>query len=304
MEFSNVNGRRHTAEPGLRGICDLCGGETVSRCGNIRIHHWAHLQRQNCDPWWENETEWHREWKRAFPEHCREVSVVSDDGEKRHRADVKTEVGRVIEFQHSPIKLEERRAREAFYKDMVWVVDGLRRDSFATSFKSQLFKASVRQNSPIKLRVPVGNCSILKTWSDSEVDVYIDFGDTEFIGDGKGGSAWKRRFVFSRPTLWRLSAGIRRRFYVDDRDLHLEIAPVWRDEFIDAALNGGSPDGINDPLMPLTPEPTKAFAPLPEYERLQMSSYPERGAPASRPKRETSESDTDYAVRVWKFDLG
>ncbi len=111
MEFSNVDGQRREPEPGLKGVCDLCGGETISKCGNIRIHHWAHWRKQNCDPWWENETPWHRDWKREFPEYCREVSVISNDGEK-HRADVKTDCGRVIEFQHSPIKLEHRRIRE------------------------------------------------------------------------------------------------------------------------------------------------------------------------------------------------
>ena len=46
-------------------------------------------------------------------------------GEK-HIADVRTEHGLVIEFQHSHLDPLERAARERFYGNMVWVVDGTR----------------------------------------------------------------------------------------------------------------------------------------------------------------------------------
>ncbi len=41
-------------------------------------------------------------------------------------ADVRTDKGLVIEFQHSYINPEERRQRENFYKNMIWIVDGTR----------------------------------------------------------------------------------------------------------------------------------------------------------------------------------
>ena len=44
----------------------------------------------------------------------------ADDGEK-HIADVKTDQDCVIEFQHTYIKPDERRSREEFYKNIVWV---------------------------------------------------------------------------------------------------------------------------------------------------------------------------------------
>jgi hypothetical protein len=87
------------------------------------MHHWAHAGRRDCDPWWENETPWHREWKALYPEGCREVSHLAPDGEI-HRADVKTPTGIVIEFQHSGMTDAERLARESFYGNLVWVVDG------------------------------------------------------------------------------------------------------------------------------------------------------------------------------------
>ena len=45
---------------------------------------------------------------------------------ERHIADVRTSHGLVVEFQHSYIDPNERRAREGFYKTMTWVVDGMR----------------------------------------------------------------------------------------------------------------------------------------------------------------------------------
>lgn len=45
------------------------------------------------------------------------------DGEI-HRADIKSPTGIVIEIQHSPMTDAERQSREAFYGNLVWVIDG------------------------------------------------------------------------------------------------------------------------------------------------------------------------------------
>ncbi len=124
MQFALVDNIRREASPGLKGICDNCGSTMISKCGDRIVHHWAHHRIRNCDPWWENETEWHRKWKELFPERCREVLHVAENGEI-HRADVKTENGIYIEFQHSSMNDEERLSREKFYKNLVWIVDGL-----------------------------------------------------------------------------------------------------------------------------------------------------------------------------------
>jgi competence protein CoiA len=116
MRFALVNKQRHEAQPKLLGICPVCGHPMVSKCGKVKVWHWAHKASGACDPWWENETEWHRAWKSLFPDHWQEVIQHSADGEK-HIADVRTERGWVIEFQHSRIKPEERRSRNAFYRD-------------------------------------------------------------------------------------------------------------------------------------------------------------------------------------------
>lgn len=123
MQYAMHNGRRSEALPGLRGTCPMCEADVVSKCGPRVTHHWAHARRQSCEPWWENETAWHREWKAMFPEECREVCHTAPDGEV-HRADVVTQSGIVVEIQNSPMSDQERLSREAFYGNMVWIVNG------------------------------------------------------------------------------------------------------------------------------------------------------------------------------------
>jgi aspartate carbamoyltransferase catalytic subunit len=95
----------------------------VAKCGPRIMHHWAHASRPDCDPWWENETQWHRDWKTLFPEDCREIHHVAPDGEI-NRADIKTRTGIYIEVQHSAMSDAERIAREEFYQNLVWIIDG------------------------------------------------------------------------------------------------------------------------------------------------------------------------------------
>ena len=123
MQYAIVENRRTEPFVGGRGECPTCGAELIAKCGPRVLHHWAHKGRRNCDPWWENETDWHREWKGYFPECCREIQHRADDGEI-HRSDIKTPTGIYIEVQHSGMSDAERAAREAFYGNLLWVVDG------------------------------------------------------------------------------------------------------------------------------------------------------------------------------------
>lgn len=123
MQYALVDGSRRTAFPKGRGICPVCQNRAVARCGPRVIDHWAHAPGCSCDPWWENETPWHRAWKDLFPEECREICRIADGGEI-HRADLITPTGIVIEVQNSPMADGERVSRERFYKNMVWIVNG------------------------------------------------------------------------------------------------------------------------------------------------------------------------------------
>ena len=129
MQYAMLDESKSMPEhTGQRASCPSCGGEVLSKCGEIVIHHWAHLCGEDCDPWAEHETEWHREWKNQFPPECREITIRSTDSDEFHRADVCLPDGTVIEFQHTGLSPEIIRKREDFYNKytngMVWMVDG------------------------------------------------------------------------------------------------------------------------------------------------------------------------------------
>jgi hypothetical protein len=97
--------------------------------------HWAHQAALDCDPWFEPETEWHRSWKALASDE--RVEVVMGD----HRADIVSREGTVVELQHSSISVEDIRARESYYRRMVWLIDG---SAFAENFRVTLDGDSAR----------------------------------------------------------------------------------------------------------------------------------------------------------------
>jgi len=176
MKFAIVNGKKEEAQPKAKGTCLHCDSEMVAKCGKVKVWHWAHKGTQSCDPWWESETEWHREWKNQFPNEWQEISHTDSVTGEKHIADVKTPFGLVIEFQHSPIKDEERISREHFYDKMIWVVDGFRNELDANHFRMGL--SGPIQKSPLAHQVEWwGKSKLLEYWGDSQVKIYLDFGE-------------------------------------------------------------------------------------------------------------------------------
>ena len=175
MKFALSNGKKTEATKGAKGFCPSCGSELVAKCGEIKVNHWAHKGNRNCDPWWENETDWHRSWKEKFPIDWQEVIQFDNSGEK-HIADVKTERGCVLEFQHSYLKPEERRARNAFYPKLVWVVAGFRRKTDKPQFQKVVKESTVVSMEPLIREVSFPEeCRLLKEWHDSGALVFFDF---------------------------------------------------------------------------------------------------------------------------------
>jgi len=181
MKFALIDGEKEEAKKGATALCQFCGSELIAKCGEIKIHHWAHKSKRNCDPWWENEGEWHRAWKNEFPTEWQEVIHHDKNGEK-HIADIKTGTDWVIEFQHSYLKPEERRSRNAFYNKLIWVVDGIRRKTDKKQFTKILKEESIQiiDNPPtIKVRFPE-ECRLFNEWCNSNSLVFFDFaGDKE-----------------------------------------------------------------------------------------------------------------------------
>jgi competence protein CoiA len=111
-------------ETGDRAICPTCGGTVIAHVGRLVVAHWAHESRADCDEWSEPDTAWHLGWQEAAPWERREVTMG------RHRADVVTYDGTVVELQHSYLGADMIAAREAFYgQGMAWLWDA--RDAVA-----------------------------------------------------------------------------------------------------------------------------------------------------------------------------
>lgn len=175
MKIAIVNGVRKMAEPRATGECQNCGRPMTAKCGEQRAWHWAHQGIVMCDPWWESETKWHLAWKECFPDGWREIVHSAPDG-ARHVADVKTEHGWVVEFQHSAIKPEERRSRNAFYGRLIWIVDGTRRKRDAPQFEKAWNEGTVVGSNGIVRSLFVADSVLLREWQESQGPVLFDFG--------------------------------------------------------------------------------------------------------------------------------
>ena len=106
-------------------ICPICGGSVNLREGSINAVHFAHKPNNKCDDNWNYDmSEWHYTMQNRFPEEQREI-VVKHNGQT-HRADILFR-NQIIEFQHSPISIDELEERNYFYNtagySVAWVFD-------------------------------------------------------------------------------------------------------------------------------------------------------------------------------------
>ena len=144
MKFAEHQGEKIEATPKARGICLSCGENLIAKCGPKIVWHWSHRSKTICDSWWENETQWHRDWKNQFPREWQETLVADDNG-NRHFADIRTPNGLVVEFQHSYLSARERQKRVKFYKRLIWVIDGKRRITDFSKFEGARKRAIGRK---------------------------------------------------------------------------------------------------------------------------------------------------------------
>lgn len=147
MQYALVNNVKTEPTKGKNGICCGCGKKVIAKCGNTKLHHWAHTSTDKCDSWWENETEWHRKWKGHFPLETREVTFYDPVLNEYHRADVHNRNGITIEFQNSPLTIDELTSRNTFYNKIVWIVNGKKFKGFE-----------------IMHNIPDPSCDDLKEW--------------------------------------------------------------------------------------------------------------------------------------------
>jgi hypothetical protein len=182
MRYALINGEKTEALKGAKGTCPICGSELIPKCGEVKVHHWAHKEERNCDPWWEPETEWHRSWKNNFAIEWQENILTDERTGEKHIADVRTIHGLVIEFQHSHIDQQERTSRENFYKNMVWVVDGARlKEDYHRFVKGK--KYILNAHKPDYFLVGYPELCFPSDWLKSSVPVIFDFRGIEAINE-------------------------------------------------------------------------------------------------------------------------
>ena len=171
MNLANVNGKRCTAKPGLKGICLGCELPVIAKCGKIKQWHWSHKADSQC-PLNKGETQWHRDWKNRFPTEAQEIFHLAENGE-RHFADVKTKNNWVLEFQHSPINDDELTARNDFYKQIAWVVHIYKKQELK-NFAAALERGIKLYNLPELLIVEKKLCRQIVNWSLGEKPIFFD----------------------------------------------------------------------------------------------------------------------------------
>jgi hypothetical protein len=176
MKFALVNGEKSEATKGAKGLCRSCGAELIAKCGKVKINHWAHKGKLDCDPWRESETKWHREWKNCFDAEWQEVIHKDEITGEIHRADVTTPHGWTIEIQHSPMDDEERKARNSFYKKIAWVIDGTRRKTDIDQLNRLLTNGVSLKTKFLTVAVnPDNKNRLLTEWHNKDSLVFFDF---------------------------------------------------------------------------------------------------------------------------------
>ncbi len=110
----------------IKYYCPICHGllKVRAKKSETVATHFAHKTLKDCDTFTHDMSDWHTAWQSIFPIRNQEVPLPFD--KPCHRADVLA-CGYVIEFQHSPLSVEEFDERNRFYtslgKKVVWVFD-------------------------------------------------------------------------------------------------------------------------------------------------------------------------------------
>ncbi len=212
MLYALLNNIKSEAIPKTKAECPLCRKEVHSRCGDVKVWHWAHVNEKSCDDWFERETEWHKNWKKHFGIELTEVIIIKNG--KKHIADIQTRDKIVIELQNSPLPKPIVKKREEFYGEkMLWIING---ESFKSSFEiitpkhSNLFFAVSQGYVHKKLGslIKKGHEFFTWKWSKSswniaERPVFIDFGDDYlfWVKEGMGTSYGYGRSISKKEFL-------------------------------------------------------------------------------------------------------
>lgn len=200
MLYANLNGDKILPIPKTEAKCPLCKEKVISKCGDVKVWHWAHSKGGSCDSWYEPETVWHKNWKLTFGKENCEIRINKEA--RWHVADVFTKDGVVIELQNSPIQKDVIRKREDFYGDkMIWVINGVKfKDHFYLKDLGEKYNHWTLQ--PAKY-MPSFEKVLFKwefarrSWEDCQRHIFIDFQDGSlfWVHSGMGSTFGEGKFV-------------------------------------------------------------------------------------------------------------
>jgi competence protein CoiA len=163
MIWALKNNERIKAIPKEKANCPLCNEEVIAKCGEIKIWHCSHKSNKDCDDWYEPETEWHINWKNEFPKEQQEIIIG------KHRADIKTRTGNIIELQSSMLSYDKIKEREKFYGEkLIWLLN-----SKTIAKNCQFWKWKGKYYFIWKWKP-----SICRNWLHNKI--FIDFGENIF----------------------------------------------------------------------------------------------------------------------------
>jgi competence protein CoiA len=120
------------------------------------------------------------------PADCTEVTIERNG--ERHRADIVTWKGTVIELQHSSISVDSIEEREAFYGQMIWLFD-VRECRPEPKYQEIYERRYLTNAKEIRLRLRPKEdhhtfrwCHARKSIAYAKAKVYLDVGQDEIFG--------------------------------------------------------------------------------------------------------------------------
>jgi len=125
---NNVSVLAEYAPKGATYYCPGCEAKVMLKKGSIKVAHFAHYPDHPCTYTEDKDckSEWHRRMQSYFPIESTEYYFTDAETGERRRADVfLEESGIVIEFQKSPISIDEFMSRTSFHlrnkRKIAWV---------------------------------------------------------------------------------------------------------------------------------------------------------------------------------------
>ena len=106
-------------------------------------------------------------------------AILDEQTGEIHIADIKTPDELVVEFQHSAISPTDRVAREQFYENMIWVVDGsINKNNykrFVKMYQKMSFKFKKDMEIPFSLYSLSDSDFFNQNWLPDKIPVFFDF---------------------------------------------------------------------------------------------------------------------------------